>query len=185
MSWRSWICFLQWIFAGILCVVGMLVLSSCGGKREASMQEAEQQAAWSALISSHTSGVVSRKSAVRIRFATDVAPADGSHPDLRRTVTIEPAVPASIAFEGSHQIVLEPKSRSAAGHLCGAGSSAGPAGCALRPAAVRVPLPGAGAGLRGRAARARGLPAAISCGCTAASRRLTSSRRRRSRSSSA
>jgi len=109
MSWRSWMCFLQWILAGILCVVGMLVLSSCGGKREASMQQAAQQAAWSALISSHTSGVVSRKSAVRIRFATDVAPTDGSRPDLRRTVTIEPAVPASIAFEGSHQIVLGPK----------------------------------------------------------------------------
>lgn len=28
---------------------------------------------------------------------------------LRRRVTIEPAMPASIAFEGSHQIVLEPK----------------------------------------------------------------------------
>src|SRR6185312_790018 len=109
MSWRSWMCFMQWILAGVLCVAGMLVLSSCGGKREASMHEAAQQAAWSALISSHTSGVVSRKSVVRIRFATDVAPRDGSHPDLRRTVTIEPAVQASIAFEGSHQIVLEPK----------------------------------------------------------------------------
>jgi len=74
MSWRSWLCFLQWILAGVLCVAGMLVLSSCGGKREASMQEAAQQAAWSALISSHTSGVVSRQSAVRIRFATDLAP---------------------------------------------------------------------------------------------------------------
>ena len=109
MSWRSWMCFLQWILAGVLCVAGMLVLSSCGGKRKASMQEAAQQAAWSALLSSHTSGVVSRKSVVRIRFATDVAPNDGSRPDLRRTVTIEPAVQASIAFEGSHQIVLEPK----------------------------------------------------------------------------
>jgi hypothetical protein len=28
---------------------------------------------------------------------------------LRRPVTIEPAVPASVAFEGSHQIVFEPK----------------------------------------------------------------------------
>jgi uncharacterized protein involved in cysteine biosynthesis len=32
MSWRSWLCFLQWIFAGILCLVGMFVLSSCGGR---------------------------------------------------------------------------------------------------------------------------------------------------------
>src|SRR6185437_2317548 len=95
--------------AGILCVVGMLVLSSYGGKREASMQQAAQQAAWSALISSHTSGVVSRKSAVRIRFATDVAPAGGGHPDLARTVAIEPAVQASIAFDGAREIVLEPR----------------------------------------------------------------------------
>ena len=54
-------------------------------------------------------GVVSRKSVVRVRFTLDVAPPDGSHPDLRKTLTIEPAVEGSIAFDGGRELVLEPK----------------------------------------------------------------------------
>jgi uncharacterized protein YfaS (alpha-2-macroglobulin family) len=109
MSARSWICFLQWILSGVLCLLGLLALSSCGGRQATAVQDEARQAAWSSLISGHTTGVVSRKSAVRIRFATDVAPTDGSRPDLRKAVMIEPAVDAAIAFDGSRELVLEPK----------------------------------------------------------------------------
>ena len=106
---RSWVWILPRSFAACLGLMGLLVLSGCGMGNRQSTQAAAPQTEWTSYISSHTSGVISRKSDIHVRFTIDVAPADGSRPDLRQTVTLEPAVEATVTFASSREIVLEPK----------------------------------------------------------------------------
>ncbi len=60
--------------------------------------------AWSKLIVAHTSGVVSRKSEVRVLFAGDVAAAK----TLAAALTLDPAVPGEISLRGPRELVLIP-----------------------------------------------------------------------------
>ena len=93
----------------VVVVASLLVISACGTKQQTAEKDKAQRVAWSTVILAHTSGVVSRKSDVHVRFVTDVAPADSSHADARGTLSIEPAAEGSIAFVGPREIAFEPK----------------------------------------------------------------------------
>jgi uncharacterized protein YfaS (alpha-2-macroglobulin family) len=104
---------IQGAWLGIL-MVGMWVLSGCGGHRSADSQNADRQIGWAPFIANHTTGVVSRKADVRVTFTADVAPngperpTDGSHPDFHRMLAISPTADGTVSFAGPRELVFEP-----------------------------------------------------------------------------
>ena len=100
---------LQASLANDLCLALLLTLAACGGARGPAVKSGAQQVAWSRIIAGHTAGVVSRKSDVHVHFTVEVAPTDGSRPDLSKTLNIEPDVAGRIEFASSTEIVFEPK----------------------------------------------------------------------------
>ena len=62
--------------------------------------------AWSKVIVAHTSGVVSRKSEIRVLFSGDVTAAK---PLTAATLALEPAVAGEISLRGPRELVLVPK----------------------------------------------------------------------------
>ena len=94
---------------GVVMVAVLLVTSACGNHQPSAEKSKAQQVAWSTLILAHTSGVVSRKRDVHVRFLTDVAPADTTHVDTRGLLSIEPALEGTVAFAGPREISFEPK----------------------------------------------------------------------------
>lgn len=89
----------------VLLVLALLGISACQkGKRP----DPVQQAAWSGVVTSHTQGIVSRKSGIQVVFASDVAPeATG---DLPQILTIEPAVKGELQFRGPRELLFSPAS---------------------------------------------------------------------------
>ncbi|MGC3980761.1 MAG: MG2 domain-containing protein [Steroidobacteraceae bacterium] len=94
VQWRGWVC--VWL-------AGLMVLAGCNRTERLNAQAKD---AWSAVISAHTSGVVSRKSEVRVLFASDVVPETGA--DAKAVLSIDPAVPGELQFKGARELVLTP-----------------------------------------------------------------------------
>lgn len=87
----------------LICVSALALLVACGrGASDAAPDPAQQQA-WATVIAGHTTGVVSRRSDIRVRFATDVA-AD----DAVKLLAIEPAVAGAASFAGARELVFDP-----------------------------------------------------------------------------
>ena len=80
---------------------GLLALVACQRKP---VMDSSTTEAWSKVIVGHTSGVVSRKSDVRVVFAADVA---GKPPEAA-LLRIEPAIPGALEFRGPRELVLSP-----------------------------------------------------------------------------
>jgi uncharacterized protein YfaS (alpha-2-macroglobulin family) len=93
----------------VIMVVSLLVISACGSKQRSAEIDTARQVAWNGIVLAHTSGVVSRKSDVHVRFLADVAPADAGKTDAHGTLVIEPATAGTVAFTGAREIVFEPK----------------------------------------------------------------------------
>ncbi len=89
---------------GVVMLAVLLVTSACGGHQPTSGKDKAQQVAWSTFILAHTSGVVSRKKNVHVRFVTDVAPADATHVDTRGMLSIEPGLEGTVAFAGPREV---------------------------------------------------------------------------------
>jgi uncharacterized protein YfaS (alpha-2-macroglobulin family) len=89
----------------------VLVLAACG---QGAGKGAGGAAAWAPFISQHTTGVVSRKADVHVRFTTDIAPEKGGQPDSG-ALTLEPAVEGTLSFAGRRELVFEPKKDLVAG----------------------------------------------------------------------
>jgi alpha-2-macroglobulin len=88
-------------------IVGMLVLSGCGGQRGAS-QSVDKQVGWAPFIARHTTGVVSRKADVHVMFTVDVEP-PGAGSDVRRLLTVSPSLDGEVSLVGPRELVFEPK----------------------------------------------------------------------------
>lgn len=89
-----------WIL-GLACVFMVAV----GCQRQKPLDAASADA-WSSLIVAHTSGVVPRRSEVRVLFANDVAT---DKPLTDKTLRVEPALKGDIALRGARELVLVPK----------------------------------------------------------------------------
>jgi uncharacterized protein YfaS (alpha-2-macroglobulin family) len=87
-----------WVL-GLAC---LLAMGGCG--RKAALDEASADA-WSKLLIGHTSGVVPRKSEVRVLFAGDV----GAEKKLDGTLRVEPAIDGELTLRGTRELVLVPK----------------------------------------------------------------------------
>ncbi len=87
-----------WV-VGLACVLAM---GGCG--RKAALDEASADA-WSKLLIGHTSGVVPRKSEIRVLFANDV----GTDRKLEDILRIEPAIAGELRLRGMRELVLLPR----------------------------------------------------------------------------
>lgn len=88
----------------VVCLSALALLVACGrGAGDAAPDPAQQQA-WATVIAGHTSGVVSRRSEIRVLFSTDVA-AD----DAATLLAIEPAVRGDASFAGARELVFDPE----------------------------------------------------------------------------
>ena len=87
----------------------ILVLAACSEKRDDTASEKALQLAWNPLIWTHTTGVISRRSDIQVRFATDVAP-DYLHTTVPAgLITLDPAVEGALAFAGPRDLVFHPR----------------------------------------------------------------------------
>lgn len=67
-----------------------------------------QDPLWSDVIDSHTSGLVSKKTTIRVRFGDDVVAEDRVGQDASAVISIEPAIRGSLTFGSRRDIVLVP-----------------------------------------------------------------------------
>jgi len=89
-----------WKLFGLFITLLTLV-SACHRSERLSAQAGD---AWSAVISAHTSGVVSRKSDVRVLFASDVLPEAGANVDVKSLLHVEPAVEGELRIKGPREL---------------------------------------------------------------------------------
>ncbi|HEY8507224.1 MAG TPA: MG2 domain-containing protein, partial [Steroidobacteraceae bacterium] len=92
----------------VLGVAGVLMLAGCRGTDPASARGSGEQAKWHPYVSGHTTGVVSRRSPIRIRFTTDVAPEEASPARLNRLVSLTPATRGRVTFATARELVFTP-----------------------------------------------------------------------------
>ncbi|MEZ5514080.1 MAG: MG2 domain-containing protein [Steroidobacteraceae bacterium] len=64
--------------------------------------------AWSAIVSAHTTGAVSRKSSLRVLFVNDVIPAAKVGSDAGNTLTLQPTVAGRATFASQREILFVP-----------------------------------------------------------------------------
>ncbi len=99
-----------------LCVLVILVsLSACGGTKTERTEIARPDPLWGEFLESHTTGVISRRSNVRVLFATDVASAERIGREAREALTIEPSVEGSVSFASARELVFTPRRELAPG----------------------------------------------------------------------
>lgn len=68
-----------------------------------------QDAAWSHIISAHSSGMISRKSSIRVVFANDIITSDRVGQDAEDHLETKPSVKGKISFASQREIVLTPE----------------------------------------------------------------------------
>jgi uncharacterized protein YfaS (alpha-2-macroglobulin family) len=90
-----------------------LVISGCGqgstGAPPAPPKIAPQGAAWSKIISSHTAGIVSRKSAIRVVFSSDVVEPARVGQSAAANLMADPPVAGSVTFASARELALTPQ----------------------------------------------------------------------------
>lgn len=104
--------------AGLLQLCGLIVLfglTACGGTKTDRSEIARPDPLWGQFLESHTTGVISRRSNIRVVFATDVASADRVGQDASASFTIEPRVDGAVAFASPRELVFTPRRELAPG----------------------------------------------------------------------
>ena len=104
--------------AGLLQLCGLIALfglTACGGTKTDRSEIARPDPLWGQFLESHTTGVISRRSNIRVVFATDVASADRIGEDAAATFTIEPHVDGAVAFTSARELVFTPRRELAPG----------------------------------------------------------------------
>ncbi len=90
-------------------VVAIIHAVGCGSTQPEPIDPASQDPRWADVIDSHTSGLVSKATTIRVRFADDVVAEERVGEDASLSVNIEPAVRGSLTFGSRRDIVLVPE----------------------------------------------------------------------------
>lgn len=101
----------RWAAAGLglgLILGGAYVFR--GRRAQGAPKLAEPAPVWKSVIAAHTSGVVSRKSRLFVRFQSDVFPAEAEGKPANGVVSVTPPVDGEPVVSGSRELVLVPKS---------------------------------------------------------------------------
>lgn len=90
-------------------IVFLLALAACGGTKTDRTEIARPDPLWGEFLESHTTGVISRRSTIRVVFATDVASPERIGIDASDTFAIEPSAEGTVAFANAREIVFTPR----------------------------------------------------------------------------
>lgn len=93
----------------LLFLIASFLFASCNKGTTTVPDIPAQDAAWSHIISAHSSGMISKKSPIRVVFASDAVKVDRVGQSAEKNMTIEPAVKGSIRFANPREIVLTPE----------------------------------------------------------------------------
>ena len=100
-------------------LLGLLFLfvfaSACGPAQLDAIDPTTHDPLWADVIDSHTSGIVSKKTTIRVRFADDVVAEDRVGDDASVAISIEPAIRGSLTFASRRDILLVPDEDLASG----------------------------------------------------------------------
>lgn len=90
-----------------LFILTTMLIAACG-----SDQEAQNKLAYESIISAHTSGVISRESPIRIRFADDVVEADALNAPLEQIpISFKPAISGVAVWSTRRTLEFRPADR--------------------------------------------------------------------------
>ena len=89
-------------------VATAIAIAGCKRDQPAPVDPSTQDPLWADVIVSHTSGSVTKKTLVRVRFAEDAVNEERIGKDASSVLSIEPAVPGSLTFVDPRGIVLVP-----------------------------------------------------------------------------
>ena len=103
----------------LLClfVLPALVLVSCGRTKTGADAPNRPDPLWGKLLESHTTGVISRGSDVRVIFAADVVPSERVGKPAAETLQFAPAAEGSATFVSTRELVFTPRKELVAGTL--------------------------------------------------------------------
>lgn len=85
--------------------LGLLGLTSCSKE----LPELKVDPAWSGYVSQHTSGLVSKKVQLHVRFNSDVAPAELIGKPLSDGIEMSPTIKIDASFAGPRELLIIPK----------------------------------------------------------------------------
>ncbi|MBN1377671.1 MAG: hypothetical protein JXA04_00385 [Gammaproteobacteria bacterium] len=97
---------LNMFFVALFVLVLLNLLSGCDP--ETGQPTKPQDPQWSEYISQHTSGMVSKKSEIRIRFVNDVVQEERIGEDASDILNISPSISANISFNGRREVLIKP-----------------------------------------------------------------------------
>jgi hypothetical protein len=90
------------------------VLAGCGGQdssqtnSESGSSEVSTKPGWEHFVHQHTSGLVGKKSMLRVRFVNDVVPMEQVGQPIRGILKAEPKIPGEAMFESARELVFVP-----------------------------------------------------------------------------
>ena len=91
-----------------LCILLAFLLGGCQPRQPAHV-ESQQDPAWATLVHSHTSGLMSRHSSIRIVFQRDVVSAAQVGSDALDVVSVSPATSGVATFTSTREITFKPQ----------------------------------------------------------------------------
>ncbi|KAF0124656.1 MAG: hypothetical protein FD189_2192 [Elusimicrobia bacterium] len=96
------------VLAGLLLGLSALAVLSQYGSSTKILRPRASDPLWRNYISAHTSGLVSRKSNIRIEFLTDVFPQEAVGQSASPIVAVEPSVGGEYSISGTREITIVP-----------------------------------------------------------------------------
>ena len=91
----------------IFSLLGLALLSACDSRKKPEI--AAQDPTWSSIISARTSGLISRKSKVRVVFVNDVVGKEMVGQDAGGYLKFAPSIKGSASFVSEREIVFAPQ----------------------------------------------------------------------------
>jgi len=100
----------NWIVACVLAILAGLATFQLYSSPSSTPQPKKANAMWKNYIGGHTSGIVSRKSNIRIEFLSDIFPKEMVGQSAESFIVTEPGIPGAYSISGTREITIVPKS---------------------------------------------------------------------------
>ncbi|NOT19658.1 MAG: hypothetical protein HOP24_05215 [Sideroxydans sp.] len=96
------------VFHAAVLLLTFISLTSCDDNTGAAPVIPPQDAAWSHIINAHSSGIISRKSPIRIVFNNDIVSADRVGQSAEGRLKTDPSIKGALSFASQREIILTP-----------------------------------------------------------------------------
>jgi len=93
----------------LIFIVSLLALAACGGTATERSAASRPDPMWGQFLESHTTGLVSRRSTIRVIFTTDVASPERVGKDAGAVFAIEPSAAGQVTFVSPRELVFTPR----------------------------------------------------------------------------